>query len=64
MAEIEFSVLTRQYLNRRFLKTDRLNREVQAWSMHRNEHSENINWRFTNEDARIKLNRLYPQFEV
>ena len=64
MAEIEFSVLVRQCLNRRIPNSEDLNSEVQAWSKYRNEKSTNINWRFTTEDARIKLKRLYPQLEV
>lgn len=64
MAEIEFSVLARQCLNRRIPSTDCLKREIHAWSMHRNENSATINWRFTNADARIKLKHLYPLFEV
>lgn len=63
MAEIEFSVLTRQCLNRRIPDMESLNAEVLAWAKHRNEKSSCINWRFTTEDARIKLKRLYPQFE-
>jgi transposase len=63
MAEIEFSVLTRQCLNRRNPNTESLIRKVQAWTKYRNEKSTSINWRFTTEDARIKLKRLYPLIE-
>jgi hypothetical protein len=31
-----------------------------AWQTHRNNKEATINWQFTNEDARIKLKRLYP----
>jgi transposase len=64
MAEIEFSVLGRQCLNRRISNNEDLNSHVQAWSKYRNEKTTSINWRFTTEDARIKLKRLYPQFEA
>ena len=64
MAEIEFSVLVRQCLNRRIPNIENLNCHVQAWSKYRNEKSTKINWRFTTQNARIKLKRLYPQFEV
>jgi len=64
MAEIEFSVLARQCLNRRVPNTECLNREVHVWAKYRNEKSASINWRFTTEDARIKLKRLYPQIEA
>ena len=64
MAEIEFSVLARQCLNRRIPNIECLDREVQAWFKYRNETSTTINWRFTTEDARIKLKRLYPLIEA
>ncbi len=64
MAEIEFSVLARQCLNRRIPNIERLDREVQAWFKYRNETSTTINWRFTTENARIKLKRLYPLIEA
>jgi len=63
MAEIEFSVLFRQCLNRRIPILEDLIREIQAWYRQRNENSDGIDWRFTTEDARIKLKRLYPQFQ-
>jgi len=63
MAEIEFSVLARQCINRRIPTTECLNQEVQAWTKYRNEKSTSINWRFTTENARIKLKRLYPLIE-
>ena len=63
MAEIEFSVLARQCLNRRIPNTECLDREIQAWSKYRNDKSSSVNWRFTSEDARIKLKHLYPQIE-
>jgi transposase len=63
MAEIEFSVLGRQCLNRRIPNTECLDREIQSWSKHRNDKSSSVNWRFTSEDARIKLKHLYPQID-
>lgn len=64
MAEIEFSVLARQCLNRRIPVIDLLKQETHAWSLHRNQRSNIINWRFTTADARIKLKHLYPQFDA
>ena len=64
MAEIEFSVLARQCLNRRIPTKEDLTREIQAWYSHRNELSASVDWRFTTHDARIKLKRLYPQIEL
>jgi hypothetical protein len=37
---------------------------VAAWENHRNAHGSSVNWRFTTEDARIKLHRLYPIINV
>jgi hypothetical protein len=64
MAEIELSVLGRQCLSRRIPNQQALRREVSAWERNRNADEATINWRFTTEDARIKLRKLYPSFEV
>jgi hypothetical protein len=63
MAEIEFSVLSRQCLERRIPTFEVLKTEVAAWEERRNHESTWINWRFTTADARIKLHRLYPLIE-
>jgi len=63
MAEIEFSALSRQCLNRRITDTDTLKREVNAWVTERNTHRTSVNWRFTTDDARIKLKHLYPKLQ-
>jgi len=63
MAEIELSVLSRQCVNRRIGSRDELEREVATWQAQRNTRIVRVNWRFTTEDARIKLKRLYPSFE-
>ena len=64
MAEIEASVLRRQCLNdRRIPDRKVLARELHAWERRRNRHKATIDWRFTTEDARIKLKRLYPSIE-
>ena len=60
MAEIEFSALSRQCLNRRLADANTLQREVAAWVAERNLHGTTIQWRFTTQDARIKLKHLYP----
>lgn len=60
MAEIELNVMIGQCLNRRIGDIETLRREVKAWSDDRNNHEWNINWQFTNEEARVKLKRLYP----
>lgn len=60
IAEIELSVLSRQCLERRVPDFATLAREVAAWEARRNTAGGTIDWRFTTEDARIKLKRLYP----
>lgn len=60
MAEIELSVLSRQCLERRIPDFKTLQQEVAAWQSQRNEQDTWIDWRFTTQDARIKLRRLYP----
>lgn len=61
MAEIELSILSRQCLDRRIPTQDILRREVKVWEEKRNESKVTTQWRFTTEDARIKLKRLYPR---
>lgn len=60
MAEIEFSLLSRQCMRDRMADRTLLTDEVGAWVTNRNSFESAMNWRFTNEDARIKLKHLYP----
>ena len=61
IAEIELSVFSRQCLNRRIPDIETLRAETEAWQIHRNQTANTVDWRFTTQDARIKLKRLYPQ---
>ena len=61
MAEIEFSVLARQCLNRRIGNQDVLAREVLAWAEERNQKRVTVHWQFTMEKARDKFTRFYPE---
>ena len=61
VAEIELSALSIQCLDRRIPDIDLMRKEVAAWELDRNNRSKTIDWRFTTEDARIKLKRLYPK---
>ena len=63
MAESELAVLTTQCLSRRIPDKQTLEKEVVAWESHRNKHHAKADWQFTTENARVKLKRLYPQFE-
>jgi len=60
MAEIEFSVLFGQALNKRIPNQETLKKEIKAWQDNRNAHTKTTDWKFTTEDARIKLKKLYP----
>lgn len=61
MAEIEFSALKGQCLNRRIPDMETMQSEVAAWETSRNNRIRKIDWQFTTADARIKLKRLYPK---
>ena len=53
-------MLAGQWLDRRLADRAALQREVEAWQAARNRAGRGVNWRFTTEDARIRLKRLYP----
>ena len=63
MAESELAALTNQCLSRRIPGKTTLETEVAAWETYRNERHAKADWQFTTENARVKLKRLYPQFE-
>ena len=60
MAEIEFSVLSRQCLDRRIADEVSLIQEILSWEENRNQSLATVNWQFSTADARIKLEKLYP----
>lgn len=61
MIEIEFSALTRLCLNRRIPTIERLTSEVMALINDRDQKQIKINWQFSPEEARQKLNKAYVQ---
>ena len=64
MAEIEGSVMRRQCLDgRRIADRQQLAHELRAWEARRNAKGVCVNWRFSLDDARVKLRRLYPSIE-
>jgi len=63
IAEIELSVLSRQCLDRRVPDFATLAAEIAAWQERRDAAGGAVDWRFTTEDARIKLKRLYPSLQ-
>jgi hypothetical protein len=62
IAEIELSVMQRQCLGRRIADIDSLRAILDTWSQDRNHATKAVHWHFTNDQARVCLKRLYPQF--
>ena len=62
MAEIEINVLSNHGLSKRIPTIQQMRKEVTAWNKARNAAKSKINWRFSTDDARIKLKRLYPLY--
>lgn len=63
MAEMEWSVLERQCLDRRIATKDELEREIGAWERDRNARAVKVNWEFNTQTARGKMARHYKQAE-
>ena len=63
MAEIELSALDRQCLSQRLASLEIASQQVAAWTQRRNQAKVTISWRFTAEDASIKLKHLYPSIK-
>jgi hypothetical protein len=61
MIEIEFSAIVKQCLNRRIGSRGELEREVLAIVKEREEKAIKIEWQFSLEAARTKLNKHYEQ---
>jgi DDE superfamily endonuclease len=59
MAEIEIGIMERQCIGRRIGTETLLKSEVAAWQQRRNQAKESIQWRFTRQDADVKLSRHY-----
>ena len=60
LAESELGVLASQCLDRRIPDKPTIADEVAAWVENRNAHHAIADWRFTTDDARVKLKSLYP----
>lgn len=61
IAEIELSAMTIQCLNRRIDSLERLQSEITAWEVERNQAQKSVEWHFTTQQARGKLKHLYPE---
>jgi len=59
MIEIEFSALAKQCLDRCLPTPEKLNAEIQALVMERQQKGIQINWQFSLESARSKFSRHY-----
>jgi hypothetical protein len=59
----ELSILTKQCLDRRIAAIETLRQETKAWEHERHAKQTGVDWHFTTEDARIRLKRLYPQYQ-
>lgn len=62
IAEIELSVMTKQCLARYIPDIQFLNSQINAWNNERNQKTSKVDWQFSNDQARIKLKKLYPVF--
>lgn len=60
MAESELSILSRQCIDRRFESAEKMDRAIKDWQRSRNKEKLGADWRFTTDDARVKLKSLYP----
>jgi len=63
IAEIELSVLTKQYLYRRIAAIETLRQETKAWELERHAKQSGVDWQFTIDDARIRRKHFYPQYQ-
>src|SRR5215510_5737868 len=63
MAESEFAALSTQCLDRRIAEVDPLRQAVLAWATKRNHERKTVNWRFSQTDARTKLQRHYQNVQ-
>ncbi len=65
MAEMEFSVLSRQCLGQEhFATAEAMDEAISTWEAERNKNQRGTIWRFTTSDARIKLASLYPKPDI
>ena len=63
IAENELSALTVQCVKgRRFGTMEELREEVTAWAADCHARQKGVDWQLTTQDARIKLESLYPKF--
>jgi hypothetical protein len=65
IAENELSSMTRQCVtDRRFATADELREETSAWHDRSNARQRSVDWQFKVDDARVKLESIYPKLEA
>lgn len=64
MAEIEFSALARQCLDRRINNIEALSKQVLAWADEPNKQSVKVHWSFTVDAAREKMANQYEKVNI
>ena len=64
MVEIEIGVLRTQCLDRRIDNRQEMETEIAAWQHQRNASAARINWMFSTQKARNKLQRAYPKLDT
>jgi hypothetical protein len=63
LAEIEFAALSKQCLDRRIPDLGTLRREVLAWAEQRNLAKKTVHWKFSQTEARNKMQRHYHKVQ-
>jgi hypothetical protein len=63
IAESELRVLTQPCLDRRIAEIEMLRQATKAWEHARNAKQTGVDWQLTTDDARMRLKRLYPQYQ-
>jgi hypothetical protein len=63
MAEIDFSAMSRQCLEKRIGSIDKMEKKVDAWQQHRNMRKVKICWSFTSDNAHETFKKFYPIVE-
>ena len=64
VAELEFSALHRQCLDRRIESRALVTSETAAWTKERNREQTGVDWQLSVDDARTKLKNLYPKIKT
>jgi hypothetical protein len=61
--QVKLSILSRQCLDRRIPNQETLKMEIASWKEQRNAIAQPMEWRFTNEVARVKLKNFTRHYK-